>query len=109
MKTDRFETPFFLSLLIFAAGLVVFIFFPELDVVVLAITLAILFRPVYTGLRNAMPKHEGLSAFLTLILAVLVILAPLTFFGFQIFQEAQGLSFALPFRRHRPIPPVHEQ
>jgi len=91
MSTDRFETPFFLGLLIFVAGLVVFIFFPELDIVILGITLAILFYPVYAKLKDRAKLSEGLSALITLILAVIVILAPLVFFGFQIFQEAQGL------------------
>jgi predicted PurR-regulated permease PerM len=38
-----------------------------------------------------MPRGKEIAAFLTLILAIIVILAPLTFFGFKIFGEAQML------------------
>jgi len=54
-----------MGLLVLAAALVLFIFLPELNVVVLAITLAILFNPVYTKLRRVMPRLPSLAAFLT--------------------------------------------
>jgi predicted PurR-regulated permease PerM len=91
VNTERFETPFFVGLLVLVAALVLFIFLPELNVVVLAVTLAILFHPIYLKLQKVMPRRSGIAAFLTVILAVVVILVPLTFFGFAIFQEAQGL------------------
>ncbi len=96
MTSSRFETPFFVGLLLFSVALALFILYPCLDAVVLAVTLAILFRPIHGKLRNLMPGWEGLAALITVILAVAIILAPLTFFGFRIFKEAQGLytSFA---------------
>ena len=91
MNNKNLETPFFIGLILLAAVLVLFIFFPELNIIVLAITLAILFHPLYAKLRLLMPRRSGIAAFATIALAMLIILAPLTFFGFAIFQEAQGL------------------
>ncbi len=89
MDSKRFEIPFFILLIAFAVGLVAFIFFPYLDAIVLAIALAILFHPVYMLLQKHMPK--GLSAFITVIFAMAIIIIPVIFFGFKIFQEAQAL------------------
>ena len=95
MNTERFETPFFVGLLIFVAGLVLFIFLPELNAVVLAITFAVQFHPLYASLKKLTPKEGWVGALLTLFLAIVIILGPLTFFGFRIFEEAQGLYFHL--------------
>jgi predicted PurR-regulated permease PerM len=91
MDRRNFGTPFFVGLLVLAVALVFFIFLPELNVVVLAITFAILFLPVNLELRKVMPRFPGIAALITVLLATLVILASLAFFGFRIFQEAQGL------------------
>jgi predicted PurR-regulated permease PerM len=91
MESKQIEKQFFVALLLIALGLVFFIFLPYLDAIVLAVTLAILSNPFYRSMRKAMPRWEGIAAFLTVMLAVVVILTPLTFFGFRIFGEAQQL------------------
>lgn len=91
MDSGRFETQFFAGLLLFAVAVMLFVFYPCLEALVLAVTLAVIFHPVYGGLRRVMPRWEGVAAFITVILATAVILAPLTIFGLQIFKEAQGL------------------
>lgn len=91
MELKRFETQFFVGLLLLVSAIFIFIILPHLDAIVLAVTLAILFNPFYRSMRKAMPRWEGIAAFLTVVLAVAAILAPLTFFGFRIFGEAQGL------------------
>lgn len=96
MNSGRSETLFFIVLLLLSAALTLFIFYPCLEALVIAITLAIIFHPVYTKLLRLMPGWGGLAAIITVVLAVVVILTPLTFFGFKIFEEARGLyaSFA---------------
>jgi predicted PurR-regulated permease PerM len=91
MDSIRPETRFFIVLLLIAAALVVFVFFPYLNAIVLGVTLAIIFQPIYSGLLKLMPSWRGLASFITLSIAVVVILVPLIFFGLHIFQEAQGL------------------
>lgn len=85
------ETPFFIGLLLLAAGLAVFIVLPYLNAIVLAATLAILFHPVYRGLRRVLPGHEALASFIAVCIALVVIVTPLVLFGLQIVKEAQGL------------------
>ncbi len=91
MNPGNPEARFFIILLLIAAALVVFVFFPYLNAIVLGVTLAILFHPIYNGLLKVMPSWKGLASFITLLVTVVVILAPLIFFGLRIFQEAQGL------------------
>lgn len=91
MTSEYFGIQFFIALLLIAAAVVLFIFFPYLDAIVLGITLTILFHPVYKFIRKLMPRWESLASFITVIISIIVILVPLIFFGLRIFEEAQGL------------------
>jgi len=95
MNSKHFEISFFIVLMLMATALIGFIFFPFLDAIVIAITLAVLFHPVYQAIKSIMPKFDGIASFLTLLIAIIIILAPLTFFGFKIFNEAQNLYTGL--------------
>jgi len=91
MDSTHPETRFFIWLLVVAAALVAFILFPYLNTIVLGVTFAILFHPIYSGLNKLMPRWKGLASFITVLIAIVIILAPLIFFGLRVFQEAQGL------------------
>ncbi len=91
MSNEHFEIKFFLGLLLCALALVVLVFLPALNAIVLGLTFAVLFHPLYTKLRKVMSKREWLAALTTVIVAVIVILVPLTFFGVKIVGEAEGL------------------
>ncbi len=91
MESKQIERPFFIILLLAVFGLVFFIFLPYLNAIVLAITFALLFRPFYNGLLKVMPRKQGFAAFLTVVFVFVIVLAPLTLFGFQIFKEAGQL------------------
>ena len=91
MSRERFEIKFFFGLLLSALILTVLIFLPVLNAIVLGLTFAVLFHPVYVKLRRITPKHEWIAAFLTVIVAVVLILVPLVFFGVKIVGEAEGL------------------
>ncbi len=91
MASEHSEGQFFIAAMIVIAALVFFVFLPELNVIVLGISLAILFQPSYDGLCRLMRGRESLAAALIVLVGILIILIPLIFFGFQIFLEAQGL------------------
>jgi predicted PurR-regulated permease PerM len=91
MNSERLEKPFFIVMLVFAIVLAAFVFLPELNVIVLGAALAIFFHPIYLRIQRGMPRHDGLAAFLTILLAAIVIVVPLTMFGYALFSEAQGL------------------
>jgi predicted PurR-regulated permease PerM len=91
MAADKLEIPFFIGLTLIATALVIFIFLPFLGAIVLAITLSILFHPIYSELQKIIPRWPGLAAFITVIAGIVIILLPLTYFGFKIFAETQNL------------------
>lgn len=91
MAPKRFESQFLIGVIILSAALVALIFLPELNVIVLGIGLAILFEPWYVASKKWLNGKGGLAAALIVVVAVLLVLVPLTFFGLQIFLEAQGL------------------
>ena len=69
-----------------------------MNVLVLGAAFAIFFHPIYVRFRRMMPGHDGLSAFLTILIGAVVIVVPLIFFGYQLFSEAQGLYMHLATR-----------
>lgn len=91
MESSHLEPRFYMGLLIVAIALSVFIFLPLLNVFVVAITLTILFSPVYAKLLTWVRGREWLAATLTVILGAIVIFAPLTFFGIRILDQASQL------------------
>ena len=95
MNSERLEKPFFMVLLIGAIVLALFVFLPELNVLVLGAAFAIFFHPIYTRIQRGMPTHDGLAAFLTLLIGIVVIVVPLTFLAYALFAEAQGLYIHL--------------
>ena len=85
----------FYSILIFAAVLTALVFLPELNVIVIGITLAVLFQPWFTKLRSAFRGNGGLAAGVIVVLAIVLVLVPLIFFGAQVFFEAEALYKSL--------------
>ncbi len=95
MKNDHAENYIFLTSIIAVAALVALIFLPELNVIVLGITFAVLFQPLYGWLLKKMPRQRSVSALLIVLLTVLIVFAPLVYVAFQLFGEAQGLYGSL--------------
>jgi predicted PurR-regulated permease PerM len=91
MLSERSESQLFIGVIILTAALVALVFLPELNVIVLSVSFAVLFQPWYAKLRSAFHGMDGLAAALIVLVAIAVILVPLMFFGLQIFLEAQGL------------------
>jgi predicted PurR-regulated permease PerM len=52
---------------------------------------AVLFQPWYAALKKALHDRSGAAAAIIVLLAVAIILVPLSFMGLQMFAEAQGL------------------
>jgi predicted PurR-regulated permease PerM len=91
MVSSRSESYFSIGILLAAAVLVVLVFLPELDAIVLGISVAVLFQPWYVSLKKALHDRSGAAAAIIVLLAVAIILVPLGFLGLQMFSEAQGL------------------
>jgi predicted PurR-regulated permease PerM len=91
MTSSRSESYFSIAILLAAAALVAMVFLPELNAIVLGVSIAVLFQPWYAALKKALHDRSGAAAALIVLFAVAIILLPLIFFGLQMFLEAQGL------------------
>jgi predicted PurR-regulated permease PerM len=91
MKSEHAENYIFLASIILAAALVVLVFLPELNAIVLGVTFAVLFQPLYGWLVKKMPRTESAAAFFIVLLTILIIFTPLVLIGLQMFGEATGL------------------
>lgn len=93
-STRHIELGFFSLLALAAATVSFFIFKPYLSALFVALVFSIVFRPVYEAIA-ARVRRAGLSAFLTLLFLLLVVLTPATLFGFFLFDDAQRLYQSL--------------
>jgi len=86
---------FLLIILSITMALSFFILRPFLFAIVLALVFSIIFQPLHLKMLKYTLKHEGLAAFLTTIIIVVLIFTPLTFLAIQILQEAKELYVSL--------------
>ena len=91
MASSRSESYFYTGVLLLTVVLVAMVFLPELDAIVLGISVAVLFQPWYVALKKWLHDLSGAAAAIIVLLAVAIILVPLVFLGLQMFAEAQGL------------------
>ena len=91
MKHWELQHYFFLVLLILNAVVVYTIFRPFISFLVVGITFAVVFYPLYSWLLRKLGKREGVAATLTTLIILVIAITPLTFFGMQIFNEARAV------------------
>jgi predicted PurR-regulated permease PerM len=94
MDAHRSETWFFAGLLAIAFFFSWMILAPYMGALVLAGTLAFLFRPLYQRFLRVL-HFESLAAFCTVLVATLIVFIPLGYFCVRIFGEATALYAAL--------------
>lgn len=87
----KLEVYLFFILLVVALYVVFSIFSPYLYAIILAGIFAVIFSPVHRKISKYLHKHKGLSAFLTVLAVILVVLLPLVFFGTQLSDEVKAL------------------
>ena len=88
MHKRAIQFSFFLSLLIGTLVVVFFLVKPFIAPLVLAFMLGVVFYPMYRKIRNAVHRPSLASA-LSLLIILLVVLLPLAFFSWQVFNEAR--------------------
>jgi predicted PurR-regulated permease PerM len=69
---------------------VLYLFAPSFTALILALTLTIMFRPIFGWILKLTRGRKGIAAGLTVFLSVLIIFIPLSLFVYQILQELQG-------------------
>lgn len=95
MNHQKSELYFLLVLLAGIFVLAFLIFNPFLYALILAIVFATIFQPLHKKILVMTRERKGLAALLATISVLIVVVAPLTFLGIQIFQEASGLYSSL--------------
>lgn len=88
---QRIQTAFFLVLLGLAIFVTYIVYQPFLNVIILALVLAILLNPVYNWILKVFKGRETLAASTVIILSIVFILIPITFFSIQIFNQSQDV------------------
>jgi predicted PurR-regulated permease PerM len=95
MNAKILQPYFLLSLIAISSVLVFFIFRPFLIALVLAAIFATVLHPLYVRLLKHMHRSPGLAAFVTILVALVCILGPLTFVASQIVNDARSLYASL--------------
>ncbi|MDP1845607.1 MAG: AI-2E family transporter [Candidatus Moranbacteria bacterium] len=95
MNHQKSELYFLLILLAGIFVLAFFIFKPFLYALILAMVFAAVFEPVHKKVLVLTRERRALAALLTTVLVLIAVVAPIIFFGVQIFQEATGLYSSL--------------
>jgi predicted PurR-regulated permease PerM len=95
MNYKKIQAIFFLGILTMTLILVLAIFWPYLYTVIFALTLAVIFRPLYKKLSRHFKKHHGLPAFIIVVVVLLIIVIPLIGIGFVMVKEAGQLYTSL--------------
>ena len=90
MQETRTQTIFFFSLLGIVAILNVAIFLPYLSPLVIALTVAVMLRPMYKYVLKQV-KRPFLASLISVILVLFLLVIPFALLGWQIFVEAENL------------------
>jgi predicted PurR-regulated permease PerM len=91
MNIHKLQLGFFIALIALAIVLNFFVFLPYITILFLAGVLAIVFQPLYSVVLYSLGGRAALASLLCILLVLIFILAPLTFFGMLLFQESSGL------------------
>lgn len=89
MHTEKVQTYTLFGLLGITSVLTFLIFKPFLIPVALAAIFAIVLYPLYQGLLIRLSLWRGFAAFITIVIAVVGLVAPLTFISLKVINEAQ--------------------
>ena len=89
MEKKRLEIISFIVLCTGVLLLTFLIFRPFMDIIVLGIVLALLFKPLYKKMLNKYPGGKSLFAFIIVLIALIFLIIPILFFGFEILSQIQ--------------------
>jgi predicted PurR-regulated permease PerM len=91
MRQLSLQKPFFIFLLLGVSALMVGIYLPFVSTLVISVALAVVMQPAYKNLTRLLRGHQTLAAFCTVVLTMLLVLAPLVFLTLQIVKESAEL------------------
>lgn len=93
MEMPRTQLYFLVGIIAIVAIFGLFIVRPYLNSLVLAAVFAVVFYPLYQGIKRV-TRYESLASFATVLIISILVLIPLLFFATLVFNEARGLYIA---------------
>lgn len=92
---QRVQLAFFLVLLGLAAFMTYIVYQPFLNVIILALVLAILLNPIYVRALKIFGGRSKVAASVVIVLTIVFILTPLTLLSIQIFSQSRAVYMQL--------------
>ncbi|MDQ3076994.1 MAG: AI-2E family transporter [bacterium] len=94
---NKLQHHFFLFLLIAVSVVMFYIFKPFLAPLIIALSFAVVFRPMYLRILLNVKNRKNIAALISVAIILVVVFLPLVLIGSLLFNEAQGLytSFSL--------------
>jgi len=90
-SNNRWQNTFLFSVLLVVCLLAFLIFRPYLGALVVAATFAVIFHPVYLFILVWAGNRRNTAAFLTTLLVLIIVILPLAWFGFRLWEEARDV------------------
>lgn len=94
MNTHQMQVYTYAALAVVAAVVMALLLWPYIGALAVAVTLAVLFRPVYRRVLKAL-KYRGLASLLTSFFVVLCVLIPISALLVVVAQEARDVYFSI--------------
>lgn len=95
MNQQRIQLTFFLVLLGLSALMTYIVYQPFLNVIILALVLAILLNPIYEWVLKLCGGRAKIAASLVIVLSIIFILTPLVLISVQIFNQSRDVYVQL--------------
>ena len=95
INQQKIQLAFFIVLLSLSAIMAFMVYRPFLNVIVIALVLAILLYPIYERLLRLFHGWSRTTATIVIVLALLFIITPLTFLSVQIFNQSRDVYISL--------------
>jgi len=91
INNDNVKSYFVIAILIGVAAINFFIFLPFLQIIAIALVVAVVCYPIYNKILKFFNNKAGFSAFITTLFIVVIFVTVLIFIGVQVFQESISL------------------
>ncbi len=95
MRNQKFQNSFFFIILGSVVVLTAFLLKPYLGIIIAAGALAIVFKPIHNKILKSVKQKRIIASLISVLLIILIVLAPLFLISFQVYKEASGLYAGL--------------
>jgi len=91
MNIEKIQNTFFFSLLILGIGFSLYLLYPFLESLSLALVLAIIFKPLYRDILKTVGNRKTIASITTIVFIFIIIVIPLVFALSSVFTELRQI------------------